>query len=599
MKDLLRFCTSGSVDDGKSTLLGRLLYETGRIYDDQLEATKKASEKRGKKDIDLSLLLDGLESEREQSITIDVAYRYFETDKRRFIVADTPGHVEYTRNMVTGASNSSLAMILIDAENGVTEQTKRHAFINSLLNISHVIVVINKMDLVEWSEEIYNKIHDDFMHFSKILNFKEKFIVPISALTGDGVCNKSNNMSWYKGRTVLDILESVQVNTERNYIDFRFPVQNVIRPNSNFRGYAGRISSGTIRQGEEVIILPSKLKTRITNIILSGELTKKADVGDSVILNLKHDIDISRGDMIVRKGNAPLISNKFISTICWMNENGLANKIYILKTGTRKVNSFIIVQHKIDVNTLHRIENDNVKLNDIFKASVETTQPVFFDPYIQNRETGSFILIDPETNNTVACGMIKSTEEIDDGEKILKGGVTADYKGEKASVYWFTGLSGSGKSTLAYQYSKILQNLNHKVIILDGDNIRKGLCNDLEFSLKDRKENLRRVAEVAKLLSDNGIIVITAFITPTIKDRKQAKDIIGGQYKEIFVKCPLEKCEERDVKGLYKKAREGTIKQFTGISSPYEIPNNSDIIINTEIKTIEESISELIDWDNR
>jgi len=584
MKDLLRFCTSGSVDDGKSTLLGRLLFETGRIYDDQLEAVKKSSDKRNKEDIDLSLLLDGLESEREQSITIDVAYRYFETDKRRFIVADTPGHEQYTRNMVTGASNSSLALILIDARNGVLTQSKRHGFINSLLNISHLVVAVNKMDLVNWSQDVFDEIVNEYKEFSEKLNIKDIKFVPVSALTGDNVCSKSENMKWYDGSTILNILETVSVNVDRNHIDFRFPVQTVIRPHLNFRGYAGRVASGKIKVGEDIIVLPSKFNTKVIDINFGGESIKEAEAGDSVILNLSHELDISRGDMIVRKGNIPTVSDRFIATICWMSEEPLKKISYILKTGTRKVNSFVnSVKYKIDVNTLHRQEVDQIVLNDIFKATIETTSPIFFDPYLINRETGSFILIDPETNNTVACGMIKCSEEKNKEVKHLSGEAKNGFNGEKGKVIWMTGLSGSGKSTIAEILWEMMEGEGYKTIILDGDSVRKGLCSDLGFSLNDRRENLRRVAEISKILSDNGINVITAFISPTKEIREMAEEIIGKDvFHEIYIRCSLEECENRDPKGLYKKSKSEEIKNFTGVTSPYIPPSPPCITVETD-----------------
>lgn len=587
MKDLLRFTTTGSVDDGKSTLIGRLLYETNCIPEDQYAAAEADSKKRGKEDVDLSLLLDGLESEREQGITIDVAYRYFETDNRKFIVADTPGHEQYTRNMVTGSSNSELAIILIDARYGAQTQSKRHGFINSLLGIPHLIVSINKMDLVDYSQDVYNDIVADYISFSEKLKIQDITFIPVSALKGDNVCSLSTKTPWYKGDTVLHKLENVHIASSKNKVDFRFPIQCVIRPNLNFRGFAGTVASGTIRVGEEVESLPSKKRAKVKSVHLFEDDLQEAVTSQSVVITLDKEIDTSRGDMLVRPGNYPSVGQNFVAMMCWFDEENMEpNKSYILKHTTQKTNAYVSsVIAKINVNTLHRVESDNIGLNDIFKAHIETTQQLFFDPYHTNRTTGSFVLIDPYTNNTVAAGMIEKKKEGKD-KKILSGGVKVEFTGRKGKVYWFTGLSGSGKSTVALEMSKILQGCGNFVIILDGDVVRKGLCKDLGFTLEDRKENLRRVAEVAKILSENGITVITSFITPTESDRKMAREVVGDEYIEIYAKCSLEKCEERDVKGLYKKARSGEIQRFTGISSPFEEPKKCDIIIDTENSTI-------------
>lgn len=413
MKDLLRFCTSGSVDDGKSTLLGRLLYETGRIYDDQLEATKQASEKRGKQDIDLSLLLDGLESEREQGITIDVAYRYFETDKRRFIVADTPGHEQYTRNMVTGASNSNLAIILIDASQGILVQSKRHGFINSLLGIPHLIVAINKMDLVDYSQEVFNSIVEDYKQFSTKLKIPNITFIPISALYGDNCTKHTDKMSWYNGPTILQELEEVHVASTRNLVDFRFPVQTVIRPDHTFRGFAGRLSSGVIRPGTKVTALPSNKTATVERLVTHNGDLDVAFAPQSITITLDKELDIGRGDMLVREGNLPHISNQFVAMMCWMSETSFNPKTeYLIKHSSRLTRGMIKdVIVTIDVNTLNRVEKEAIELNEIFKARIQTTQDLFFDEYVQNRETGGFIVIDPETLNTVACGMITKAEE--------------------------------------------------------------------------------------------------------------------------------------------------------------------------------------------
>lgn len=594
-KSLLRFTTTGSVDDGKSTLIGRLLYETNNIPEDQYENVVRLSKKRNRSHIDFSFLLDGLESEREQGITIDVSYRYFQTDKRKFIVADTPGHEQYTRNMVTGASNSDLAIILIDARYGVQEQSKRHGIINSLLGITHLIVAINKMDLVDYSENVYNNIVNEYLEFSGKLKFNDITFIPISALVGDNITKTSENIPWYNGETLLSKLENVELKSKNN-IDFRYSVQNVIRPNLDFRGFAGKILSGSIKKGQEILVLPSNKTATVKDIILYKESLEESKTPQSVIITLDKEIDISRGDMFVSPNNIPYISTNFSSMLCWLDENNFdKNKVYLLKHTSQKIPSYVNnIIYKLNVNNLHRIKTNDIKLNDIFKVNIETTKPIFFDEYFKNKNTGSFILIDPETNNTVAAGTIDKKINYKNDEKILSGGTPEIYDGVKGFVYWFTGLSGSGKSTIAFELSKLIQNDNKKVIILDGDNLRKGLCKDLGFSLEDRKENLRRIAEVSKIMSDNGIHVITAFITPTNNDREMIKEIIGDMYKEIFVDCSLQECEKRDVKGLYKKARNGELKQFTGISSPFDIPQNPSIIVNTIDMSLTECVYKIL-----
>jgi bifunctional enzyme CysN/CysC len=591
-KDILRIVTTGSVDDGKSTLIGRLLYETKCIPEDQYEAIKKASIRRGKDDVDLSLLLDGLADEREQGITIDVAYRYFETAKRKFIVADTPGHEQYTRNMVTGASNSDLAIILIDARHGVKTQSKRHGFINSLLGIQHLIVAINKMDLEYYSKNIYEAIVEIYKEFSEKLKIPNMTFIPISALCGDNVVQRSDKMPWYHGPTILEQIENICPTASHNNVDFRFPVQCVIRPDLNYRGFAGQVASGSIRVGETILSLPSKKKAKIESIDTFDASLKEAKNGQSVVLTLDQEIDTSRGDVFVRPANVPYIGSNFIAMMCWFDEKELnTNKTYLLKHTTQKVQAYINnVVVKIDVNTLHRMDRSSIGLNDIFKAEIETTSPLFFDSYINNKQTGSFILIDTDTNNTVAAGMIEKKKEYKETHKHLSGGAQTNYIGEKGIVYWFTGLSGSGKSTIAQELTKSIPGS----VILDGDNVRTGLCKDLGFSLEDRKENLRRVAEVAKILSDNGIPVITSFITPLESDRQMVQEIIGEKYTEIYVKCSLEECERRDVKGLYAKARSGEIKQFTGISSPFEEPKKAHITINTEKEQTDDPIQKIL-----
>ena len=617
-KTLLRFTTTGSVDDGKSTLIGRLLYETKTIFEDQYAAIERTSIKKGLKEVDLALLLDGLSAEREQGITIDVAHRYFETPTRKFIIADTPGHIQYTRNMVTGASNADCAIILLDARNGVLSQSKRHGFITSLLQIPHMIVAINKMDLVDYSEEVYGNIVDQYKEFSEKLDIHDIVFIPVSALKGDNVINKGDKMPWYDGATLLHHLETLHVTADRNLIDFRFPVQHVIRPHLDFRGFAGRIVSGTISPGEEVVVLPSGETTAIKSIVTyDGELAE-AFAPQSVVLALQDEVDVSRGDMIVRRHNLPQVSNRFEAIICWMDEQPLsAGTSYLLKHTTRTIRASVTeILYRIDIDTLHREPAEAFTLNDIGRVEIQAALPIFFDPYKMNRSTGSFILIDPLTNNTVAAGMIRGAaraiSDLLEGEKkedrtqsksphIVWSGwnlpreVREERNRHKAAVLWFTGYSGAGKSTIARSLEKKLFEVGCQTMLLDGDNIRHGLCRDLGFSDKDRSENIRRVGETAKLFFESGDIVICTFISPFEKDRSFARSLFPtDRFFEIYVKCPLEVCKSRDPNGLYQKAMRGEIQEFTGISSPYEEPNNPEMIIETDLQSVEEGIQYLI-----
>ncbi|MBP7506372.1 MAG: sulfate adenylyltransferase subunit CysN [Prolixibacteraceae bacterium] len=617
-KTLLRFTTTGSVDDGKSTLIGRLLFETKSIYEDQYEAIVNTSKRKGFSEVDLSMLLDGLSAEREQGITIDVAYRYFETSKRKFIIADTPGHIQYTRNMVTGISNADCAVILIDAKNGVLSQSKRHGFIISLFQIPHIVVVVNKMDLVGYSENVYNEIVSEYNAFSQKLNIDDIIYIPVSALKGDNVVTKSINMPWYDGATLLHYLENIHGSSNRNLVDFRFPVQYVSRPNHDFRGFAGRIASGTISPGEEVVVLPSGKRSTVKSIVTyDGELNE-AFAPQSVILTLGDEIDVSRGDMIVRKNNLPQLTDRFDATIFWMDEQPLSpNKPYILKHTTRQVKAFVSnILYKIDVNTLHREHADTFLLNELGRIEINTSLPVFIDPYRINNKTGIFILIDPLTNHTVASGIIRGvTRSLDSlAEKEIIKNFMQDKSpntiwhglniprelrekknGHKAAVMWFTGYSGSGKSTIARHLEKKLFEFDFQTVLLDGDNVRHGLCKDLGFSESDRSENIRRVGEAAKLFFENGNIVLCAFISPLKKDRDFARSLFpDGSFFEVYVKCDLGVCMKRDPHGLYGKASRGEIKEFTGISSPYEEPDRPELIVNTEKQEIE-NISSLLE----
>ena len=637
ISDLLRFTTVGSVDDGKSTLIGRLLMETKNIYEDQLEAVSRVAERKGAKEIDLSLFTDGLAAEREQGITIDVAYRYFQTPRRKFIIADTPGHVQYTRNMVTGASTASLAIILIDARKGILEQSRRHGFIASLLQVSHMIVAVNKIDLVDYSQEVFQSIVDEYVEFSRKLEIKDITYIPISALKGDNVVTKSSNTPWYDGSTILHALENVHISSDLNIRDFRFPVQYVIRPDHNFRGYAGKIVTGTITPGEEIAILPSGITSKIKSIkTMDGDLNE-AGAPQSVVLTLEDEIDVSRGDMIVRRHNLPLVENDIDTIICWTGEEPLQiGKNYLLKHTTRTVNAFVNkLDYIIDVNTLHRTDAkehnpfcklldtphrtdvDTLMLNEIGRAEVKVTQPIMFDQYNKNRETGSFIIIDPDTNFTVGVGMIRgsvrSIEETIHTERKVDGtfekrvniamegtaisiSEREERNNHKTAVIWLTGLSGAGKSTIAKDLERTLFNLGCHTALLDWDKLRHGLCKDLSFSDQDRLENIRRAGEVARVFYEHGSVVICTFISPLRCQRDQVRALIPeGRFFEVFVRCSLKTCVQRDPKGLYKKAIDGEISQFTGINAPYEEPLNPDIILDTEHKSIEDNLKLIVD----
>lgn len=618
--DMLRFTTAGSVDDGKSTLIGRLLYDSKAIFEDQMESIEQASQRRGDETVDLALLTDGLRAEREQGITIDVAYRYFATPKRKFIIADTPGHIQYTRNMVTGASNAELAIVLIDARKGVLTQSKRHGFLASLLQIPHMLVAVNKMDLVDYDEATYNAIVQEYKAFTSKLSAPNLIFLPISALHGDNVVDESEKMPWYKGPTLLHHLENVSVGGSRNLVDFRFPVQLALRPNQNFRGFAGQIASGSISPGENVVILPSGLESKVKSIVtLDGDIPEAA-AGDSVALTLEDEIDISRGDMIVRKKNLPSVANQLECIICWMNETPLnTDAAYILQHTTRQVRTYISeLNYRIDVDTLHRDQGaTTLQLNEIGRVKLTTTQPLYFDAYRINRNTGSFILIDPHTNVTVAAGMIRRRarsldEYVDQQPEMVPErtkssdvvwesmAVTREMSerqnGHRAAVLWFTGLSGSGKSTIAKALQQRLYSMGKRTMMLDGDNVRHGLNGDLGFSDEDRKENIRRVGEVANLFFDNGSLTLCTFISPFRADRELARSLIPQErFLEIFVNCDIEICKKRDPKGLYAKAISGEIPQFTGISSPYEEPTNPEIIVESDVHSVDDCVNTIIE----
>ncbi len=598
--DLLRFTTAGSVDDGKSTLIGRLLFDSKLIFEDQLQEIERTSKRRGEDGLNLALLTDGLRAEREQNITIDVAYRYFATPRRKFIIADTPGHEQYTRNMVTGASTADLAVILIDARKGVSRQSKRHASISSLLQIPHIVVCVNKMDLVEYSRDRFEEIVQEFEEFAGKLEVEDITFIPISALKGDNIVNKTENMPWYKGSTLMYHLEHVNIASDKNLVDFRFPVQYVIRPHQDFRGFAGRIVSGVIRPGEEIMVLPSRLTSTVRSIVtMNGEL-EEASAGVSVVMTIEDDIDISRGDMIVRKKNVPQVASKFDAFFCWMNPKSMeVDRQYMLMHSTRAVKAYARdIIYRLNVDTLHREKNGTLELNDIGRVEFETSQPLYFDPYKNNRGAGSFIVIDPATNVTVGAGMIRSAVVEETTQPAIKQKKSPDVvwhewniprevreerNGHKAAVLWLTGLSASGKSTIARELEKKIYQKGCRTMLLDGDQVRHGLCSDLGFSDYDRTENIRRVAETARLFFEHGNIVICTFISPFQSDRDFARSLLpDGRFFEIYVDCDIETARTRDPKGLYERAIKGEIKNFTGISSPYEKPAKPELILNSK-----------------
>lgn len=606
-RDLLRFTTAGSVDDGKSTLIGRLLLESKAIFQDQLDAVRRESELRGGPELDLSLFTDGLKAEREQRITIDVAYRYFSTPKRNFIIADCPGHIQYTRNMVTGASTAELAIVLVDARKGLLTQSKRHAVISTLLNIPHLVVAVNKMDLVDFQEDVFSNICADFRDFASRLQVKALSFVPVSALHGDNVVSKSERMPWFNGSTLLHLLETVNTEASLNLVDFRFPVQYVIRPDQDFRGLAGRVASGRVKLGEEVVALPSGALSTVTAISKAGREVSECFGGDSVLIQLADEIDVSRGDLLVRRNNLPESSQNLDATLCWLSEAEFKPlQIYRLKLTTRDVEASINrINYLIDVDTMHREEATHFGLNDIGRVQLRCTEPLFFDSYQKNRETGSFILIDPASNNTVAAGMIRGStpdlhrlvreerapksQNLEETTRLVSQEQRVVRQGHRGAVVWLTGLSGSGKSTIGAGLEKALFEAGRNVLLLDGDSVRKGLCSDLGFSREDRRENIRRVAELSSLLARQGTIVICAFISPYREGREFARRLCTeAPFLEVFVDCSLQECQKRDPKGLYAKAKAGLIKSFTGIDSPYEAPLEPDIHLDTCSSTVEE-----------
>jgi bifunctional enzyme CysN/CysC len=618
-KELLRFLTCGSVDDGKSTLIGRLLYDSKMVYEDQLAAVTNDSKQFGTTGgtFDPALLTDGLKAEREQGITIDVAYRYFSTAKRKFIIADTPGHEQYTRNMATGASTCDLAIILIDARHGVQTQTRRHSFIASLLGIKHVVVAINKMDLVDFSEERYEEIKADYTDFVGKLELPDIEFVPMSALNGDNVVNPSEHTPWYRGGTLMHHLENVHIASDRNLIDFRFPVQYVSRPDLNFRGFCGTIASGIVRPGDEVMALPSR-KTAVVKRIatMDGDLDQAyAPLAPTIVLD--REIDVSRGDMLVHPNNVPKVDQAFEAMLVWMDEQGLQpGKQYTIKQGTTTATGVISdLRYRIDVNTMHSEEVDHLDLNEIGRVVIDLSRPCAFDPYSRNRSTGAFIVVDKISNNTVAAGMIldrdpdsaasrrreiaeKHGTEVKVHESLISAEERATRLAQQPATIWLTGLTGSGKSAVAYALERRLFDEGKSAMVLDGRNARLGLSADLDYTLDDRKENLRRAAEAAKLFNDAGHIAVCAFLSPSAEDRAMAKDIVGDdKFIEVYLEAPPEVCQERAKSDEFAKTNKD-MAAFSDMAAPYEPPTSADLVLKTDDLTVDQSVQKIYDLLN-
>ncbi len=615
-KDLVRLVTAGSVDDGKSTLIGRLLFDSKTLYEDHIAALKNDSAMQGSAggEIDYALLLDGLKAEREQGITIDVAYRYFSTPHRNFIIADTPGHEQYTRNTVTGASNADVGLFLVDARNGVIRQTKRHSFIASLLGIKHIILAVNKMDLVDYSREAFERICTDYEDFAERLDIPEIHFIPISALNGDNVVERSERMQWFRGISLIEYLETVHVSGDRNLIDMRFPVQYVIRPDLNYRGYAGTLASGVIRTGDQVLALPSGRRTRVESITTFDGEIDEAFPPMSVAVSLEDEIDLSRGDMLAHVNNVPRNGNVLETMMVWMNDEPLrAGAVYRIKHLTRTLNAEVAaIRYRVDVNTLHSEAADTLRLNDIGRVVLRLHAPVQYDPYDKNRSTGAFILIDRMNNATLAGGMIldrrvselavdpalqrKSADTlVHPHRSLVDGEERRERTGQKPVTVWLTGLPASGKSTVAFALERKLFDMGLLPYVLDGENLRLGLSKDLSFTANDRAENIRRAAAVARISNEAGLIAIAALVSPYREGREEARESIGGEkFLEVFVNTPLEVCEKRDDDGLYRRARSGELENFSGISAPYEEPTDPDIVIDTERMSVDDCVLKIV-----
>ncbi len=603
-KGLLRFITCGSVDDGKSTLIGRLLYESELLFEDQLATLEADSKQVGTQggELDLALLLDGLEAEREQGITIDVAYRYFASERRKFIVADTPGHEQYTRNMVTGASNADCAVLLVDARKGVLTQTRRHTYLVSLLGLRHVALAVNKLDLVGYSEPGFREVSAEYHGFASELGLEDVTCIPVSALRGDNVIKRSPRTPWYEGPTLLEYLENVEVDQDRQQTEpFRLPVQWVNRPDADFRGFAGMIVSGSVAPADRVLIAPSSRESEVARIVTYDGDLERAVAGQSVTITLTEEVDVSRGDVLASVQSPPRVGEQFEATVVWMAEEPLLRgRSYLLRAGTTIATATISpIKYKVNVDSLQRIAAEQLELNEIGVCELELDRPIAFDPYVQSRDMGGFVLIDRITNVTVGAGMLKFElrrsqnvhwQAIDVGKA-----AHAKLKGQRPCVLWLTGLSGAGKSTIANLLEKKLHSLGHHTYLLDGDNVRQGLNKDLGFTRADRVENIRRVAEVAALMVDAGLIVLVSFISPFRSERSMARELVQEtEFIEVFVDTPLEVAEARDYKHLYEKARRGEIKNFTGIDSPYEAPEAPEIHVDTLSSTAEQAAEQIL-----
>jgi bifunctional enzyme CysN/CysC len=602
-KRLLRFLTCGSVDDGKSTLIGRLLYDSQLILQDQLEQLARDSRRHGTtgEEIDLALLVDGLEAEREQGITIDVAYRYFSTPRRAFIVADTPGHEQYTRNMATGASTADAAVVLIDARKGVLAQTRRHSYICSLLGIRHVVAAVNKIDLVDFSRETFERIGDEYRELAARLGFRSVNVIPISARYGDNVTVRSARTPWYAGPSLLERLEALEVDDGRAELPFRFPVQGVLRPHQDFRGLVGTVVSGRVRAGDTVVVAGSGAASRVARIVTADGDLEEARAGQAVTLALAEEIDASRGDVLAHPDARPEVVDQFAAHLLWMHEEPLLpERSYLMRAGTRFVPARVTaLKHKVDVNSLEHLAARTLELNEIGFANLSTSAPVAFDPYAGNRATGGFVLIDRFTNATVGAGMIafalRRASNIHRQRTTITRADRERQNAHRSAILWFTGLSGSGKSTIANLVEQALHTRGVHTYMLDGDNVRHGLSRDLGFTDADRVENIRRVGEVAKLLVDAGCVVLCSFISPFRAERRMVRELVGeGEFFEIFVDAPLEECERRDAKGLYARARAGKIANFTGIDSPYERPERPELALDTQALSAEQCAGEVL-----
>jgi bifunctional enzyme CysN/CysC len=604
-KSLLRFLTCGSVDDGKSTLIGRLLYDTKLIFEDQLAALERDSRKHGTTgaDIDFALLVDGLEAEREQGITIDVAYRFFATPKRKFIVADTPGHEQYTRNMATGASTADVAVVLVDARQGVLRQTRRHSIIASLLGIRRIVLAVNKFDLVGFDRPVFERIHEEYLAFASGLGFEGIEAIPMSARFGDNVTRRSGAMAWYRGPTLLEHLETVPVGEALSERPFRFPVQYVNRPNLDFRGFAGTIASGSIAAGEDVIVAKSGRPSRVKRIVAHGGDLQRAVEGQAVTLVLEDEIEVSRGNMLVAPGDRPHVADQFAANLVWFDETPmLPGRSYLLRTETDQANATIsALKYRIDVNSFAHEAAKSLEMNEVGVCDISLQSPIVFDGFGENRTTGAFIVIDRMTNATVGAGMVlhplRRAANIHWQALDVDKSARASIKYQRPAVLWFTGLSGSGKSTIANLLEKKLHAAGRHTYVLDGDNVRHGLNRDLGFSEEDRVENIRRVAEVARLMADAGLIVLVSFISPFRAERVMARERMAeGEFIEIFVDTPFEECARRDPKGLYARALNGEIRNFTGLDSPYEAPEKPEIHLSTLGKSPEEMVETIETW---